>query len=147
MDIPYWTANDYISLAGARTYNDLCRIAVTILKRMPKPIAQVCGPISTGGAGSIEGNLKRFADEISKLKSHDIQVFDQIPFEGPMQNIKRKRQTTGYDMDLLRQFYLPIFESRYITRFYFLSGWETSTGARWEHRQAKRLNIDTIYLE
>lgn len=59
----HWTDSERELLETARlrgTFADLAAIALTILPRLPKPVGQVCGPISTGGLGSIEANLVRF---------------------------------------------------------------------------------------
>jgi len=73
-------------------------------------------------------------------------VFDQMPFEVPMQRIKARYPSGALNMDLLLDFYLPIFERGFIETLYFLPDWETSFGARWEHEQAQRLNMKIIYL-
>lgn len=47
---------------------------------------------------------------------------------------------------LLETFYTLILESRYIKLLCFLPEWSTSVGARWEHDQAQKLEIPTLYL-
>ncbi len=128
------------------TYKDLFGVAEGVLGKMPPPVGQVCGPISTGGAGSVEKNLKRFAEAIADLRKKGIEIFDQIPFEAPMRRIMSSRELAGYDHALLNDFYLPIFESRLVHKFYFLPDWKSSFGARWEHEQGLRLGIDIEYL-
>ena len=143
--LKYWTNQDRRSLNKAKTYKDLANIALRILKRMPKPIGQVCGPISTGGYGNIKDNMAAFACAIRKLKSDSLIIFNQLPFETPMhQMVKESRKK--YDTLLLTEFYLVIFRSRLVKTFYFLPNWKTSFGARWEHQQARRLKIKVIYL-
>ena len=85
----YWTPEDFLKLEKAETYTDLHAIAEVIISRMPKPFGQVCGPIATGGLGSIEANLHAFNETIKKLQSEGYVVFDQIPFEEPMQKINK----------------------------------------------------------
>ena len=143
----YWTEEDHKALREATTYKQLLEVALCVLARMPEPRAQVCGPISTGGAGSVEENLKRFDQVIEKLQKENIEVFDQIPFEIPMQKIKTLNKVEGYDNNLLNDFYLPIFESGLVYKFYFLPDWESSTGATWEHEQARRLGLEIEYME
>ena len=84
----YWTKEDCKMLDNAVSYKQLLKIALRVLARMPRSCAQVCGPISTGGAGSVEKNLKRFDEVIEKLQKDGIDVFNQVPFEIPMQKIK-----------------------------------------------------------
>ncbi len=147
MTLQYWREEDYEQVENATTYNELRDVAFRVLARAPKPCAEVCGPITTGGLGSIEKNLKRFNEEIRKLQKTGVEVFDQMPFEESMQRIKKLHETKGYLTNLLYEFYLPIFESGLIRTLYFLPDWKTSSGARWEHEQALRLGIEIVYLE
>lgn len=133
-------------LDKASSHKDLFKIAEKILKCMPSPIGQVCGPISTGGAGSIEENLKRFEVAIARLQNTGLNIFDQMPFEKPMHRIISQKIDGKYDKSILDDFYLPIFESGMVKKLYFLPDWESSTGAKWEHEQAKRLGIEIEYL-
>lgn len=138
---------DFTRMDSSVTYRDLYVIAVTVLERMPRPRAQICGPISTGGAGSVEENLYRFEVAIEKLLKEKIVVFDQLPFEMPIRKIRQLKNKKGYDTDLLEDFYLPIFESKLVDTLYFLPDWRSSTGAMWEHEQARRLGFDVVYLD
>lgn len=145
----YWTDAQHVQLTTATTYHELFMVAREVLKVLPKPIGQVCGPISTGGAGSIEKNIYRLNEAIAELQKKGVMVFDQTPFEDPMQRIKalRERELNGeYDTAILTDFYLPIFEGKYIHRCYFLPDWESSFGAQWEHEQAQRCEISITYL-
>lgn len=148
MSLKYWTQKHHESLEGATTYKELFVVAESVLREMPPPVGQVCGPISTGGAGSVEENLKRFERAILDLQESGIEIFDQVPFEIPMQRIKKSREGSylDYDDSLLHDFYLPIFESGLVHTLYFLSDWESSTGARWEHEQAQRLGLVVEYI-
>lgn len=141
----YWTAEDWRSLQEAQTYGDLLKIAFVVAKRMPQPLGQVCGPISTGGRGSIAENMRAINESIEKLNNDGIHIFDQIPFEDPMRRI-RTSLVNRYPAQLLEEFYLALFESGLIKTLYFLPGWKSSMGATWEHEQAKRLGINIIYL-
>ncbi len=143
----YWTKEDYKELEKAVTYKQLFDIALRIIKRMPNPRTQVCGPISTGGVGNFEGNMKRIDSVINKLQEDGINVFDQTPFEVPMQRIKELNPVEGYDYGLLDDFYLPIFESGLISKLYFLPDWESSTGSKWEHEQGVRFGIEIEYMK
>ncbi len=146
MNYKYWEPGDYILLENARNYYDLQKIAMSVIERMPQPVIQVCGPISTGGLGSVEKNLELFEVTIENLSKEGVKIFNQIPFEVPIQNIRSNTEQAGYDMDLLNQFYLPLFESGHISEFYFLPDWQTSFGSKWEHEQAERLGIKILYL-
>ncbi len=143
--IKYWTEEDFKNLEQAKNFEDLYKIAHTVLDRMPMGIGQVCGPIATGGLGSVELNLKIFDETIRKLQSQGKIIFDQIPFEWPMQELK-KTVTDGVN-SILEDFYLPIFKSGKVKTLYFIKGWESSRGSNWEHEQAKSLGLDIVYLD
>ena len=140
----YWTEENYKDLQKAKNFKDLYKIAHQVLDRMPEDIGQVCGPIATGGLGSVEANLKKFDETVRILQEEGKIIFDQIPFEWPMQELK-KTVTEGVK-SILEDFYLPIFKSGKITTLYFIKGWETSKGANWEHDQAKQLVLEIVYL-
>ncbi len=143
----YYTRKQIDSINVSESYKELLNVALNVLKSMPKPIVQVCGPISTGGLGSIEKNLEVLGRTIRKLESGDHHVFGQVPFEDKMQELKKEYVDDGKASDaLLEEFYLPIFEAGFITEFYFINGWESSYGARWEREMAKKFNIKIIDL-
>ena len=150
MKSKYWKEEDLIDVEKATKYKDLSVVALRVLSRMPQPTVEVCGPISSGGAGSIEKNLERFDLAIKSLQKKGIKVFNLMPFETSMhaiRDIRRKdKKFVDYDYALLEDFYLSVFESGYIKKFYMLPDWQSSTGATWEHEQAKRLGIETVYL-
>ena len=85
---------------------------------------------------------------MAKLINQGINIFDQAPFEEPMQRIKAEsgKSVRESNQELLDKFYLLLFQSGLITTFYFLPGWESSFGASWERRQAKELGIEIIDL-
>lgn len=141
----HWNENHLKSLNEIKTLDEMVQVAFGVLKGIPKPVVQVCGPISVGGSGSIGKNLVAFSKAIEWLSSQGHNVFDQMPFEKPMHRLV-KNNSSGYPTALLDEFYLPIFESGSIKTLAFLPDWQSSTGARWEHEQAKRLNIDILYL-
>ena len=147
----YWTDEDRINVKKSKNFKELVKIALIILKRMHQPVGQVCGPISSGGYDSIKKNLKLFYKTIKDL-SKDRHIFNQVPFESPMQRIKkrmRKRQRYSHKRigaQLLREFYLPVFKSGYVKTLFFMPNWKTSKGAKWEHQQARRLGIRIVYL-
>lgn len=128
------------------TYAQMKAFALEMLGRLPSPVVQVCGPLTTGGRGSFEANIAMFHEGVQLLAQQGKTIFDQRPFEIPMQKLKTIRQDPGYAYELLDEFYLPVFESGLVHELHFLPGWESSTGARWEHEQAQRLGIAIFYL-
>ena len=143
----YWIKEDWENLEKVESTGDLYVIAQNIISKMPKPFVQVCGPIATGGLGSIEANLNTFNETIKKLQNEGIVIFDQMPFEEPMQKLKARLYSKGeYMNSILTDFYYPIFESGQVSAFYFMPGWQTSFGAKCEHEKVKELGIKIVYL-
>jgi len=149
VSLRYWNRERLQSVFSADSYKEMANLALNFLRDMPKPIGQVCGPITTGGLGSIELNLDVFNRTIRKLMEWGEVIFNQMPFEYPMQNLRMRSKLPGEETDalLLNEFYLPIFNSGLVKRLYFIRGWESSFGARWEHQKAKELGINRLYLE
>ncbi len=143
----YWTEKDLIELEQTEDMPQMLAIGLRVLKRMPQPVGQVCGPISTGGRGSILANLIAFNEAIVFLQAEGKHVFDQMPFEQPMGRVKAQVPDGEYATMLLTDFYQPLFETGLIKIFYFLPDWESSVGACWEHNQALKLGIEIVYLK
>ena len=149
----YWTPKDVQELKKVKTYKEMVTIALRILEKMPGPIMQICGPITTGGKGSIKENIKEFNKAIFFFYKQGENIFDQIPFQEAM--IRLSQEVNNYDTRILTDFYLPLFESGKVTTFKFLPGWKSSKGARWERRTIQRLRSEKsfpgkykiIYLE
>lgn len=144
----YWTPNDFLEVEESEKFPRLAEIAHRVISRIPAPIVQVCGPITSGGHGSVEANLLAFEEAIDTLEEKGFNVFDQMPLESAMSRIQEKNYTDPNQArnDILNQVYLPIFESGRIKMLIMLPGWESSIGARWEHEQGKRLGILTLYF-
>ncbi len=139
----YWTSEDFIELEKADTVASMYAIARRVIDRMPKPVVEVCGPIASGGLGSLEANLGLFNKTIKELQAKGLHVFDQMPFEMPMQALKKK---LAHPSEILDGFYLPLFESKDISALYFMPNWQSSFGSNWEHDLAQKLGIEIIYL-
>ena len=143
----YWEEEDLEDLKKVVSLSELYSISTRVIKRIPKPVSMVCGPITTGGLGNMESNLKRLNVEILKLQNEGHNVWDQAILEDATQILTEKNSKDKYYQDVLTDIYLPIFESGYIDEFYFLPDWQSSSGAKWEHEEAKRLGIKINYLD
>ncbi|MBI2633598.1 MAG: DUF4406 domain-containing protein [Parcubacteria group bacterium] len=141
----YITKYDEMALRQAETFEDLAKIAIRLLMKMPQPIGIVSGPISTGGAGSKESNLEAMENTIQHLSHAGMKIFSQMPFEDHMARIMKTPYYKGGN-HLLETFYGAIFASGYISIIYFMPTWRTSVGSTWEHDLAVRLGIDIVYL-
>lgn len=142
----YWTEEEIQLSEKASEYHHLFPIVHRVLLRMDSPRVQMCGPITTGGAGSIEANLTRFEKAHKFLEGLGKQVFSQLPIEDAIQKIIAVKNPDTYPQELLDELYLPIFESGLIDEMHFLPDWETSTGSCWEHTQGTRLGINIFYI-
>lgn len=142
----YTTEQDLKEIEKAKTFEELLTVALRIADRLGYPVGMVCGPITSGGIGSQQENVAKIARAIQVLRQEAGEIiFNQLVFEEAMMRIKE----TPYYRDashLLETFYRPIFERRKIQTFYFVTGWQSSFGASWEHAEAVRLGINIVYL-
>ncbi len=141
--IHFWHEQDKKELKVAKSFAQLLPIAIRIIKRMSQPVAMVSGPISTGGLGSVEKNMKFFTLATAVLYKSGVNVFDQTPFDWAMERIKKNTwHKKEYCIPLLEDFYLPLFKNKIIQEVYFLPDWQSSFGAKWEHQQCEKFNIE-----
>lgn len=139
------TDEDRKEVEKAVTFEELRAVAARILQRMPQPVGMVCGPITTGGTGSVQKNLTILRRAIQALEKEGQHIFDQTFFETPMFRIKETPYCRG-DLHLLETFYLPLFEAGLIKALHFLPAWSSSDGATWEHGAGFRLGLEIKYL-
>ena len=133
------------------TFRDLSRLAISIIDRIPGDIEMVSGPISTGGVGSVEGNRRVFERVVEILvREKKIKIFSQMPFEDKMVEFylvwHKEHPDEDYCMPILDDFYERVFSTGRIAALNFIYGWEFSFGARWEHDNCDRWNIEKRYL-
>jgi hypothetical protein len=146
MDEYYWKPEDFEDVKSANSLADILGISLRILGRMPNPVVMVAGPISTGGRGSIQENLKVLEAEIKKVRASGKTVFNQLPFEGKFSELALKSGMI-YFSPVLEEVYRPIFNSGRLSKIYFIKNWETSTGAKWEYDMAGKLGIERVLLD
>ncbi len=117
------------------TLTDLLGEAITDIRALQGPVVQVCGPITTGGHGSVAANIAALRTAIEYLQAHNIAVFDQTKYEEPFKRILDNSRS--YDERVLHEFYEPLFVNGHINELVFLPRWQSSFGARWEHERGK----------
>lgn len=140
----YWES--YIDkINQLQSFADMVALATEVLDSLPGDIAMVSGPISTGGLGSREANLKNLDETVQRLLQEGHTIFDQTPLDGKMNDFV-SHIINGYPMPILEEFYLPIFQSGKIKKLFFIKGYESSFGASWEHDRGNELGIKIIYL-
>ena len=144
--LAYFEAADHAELASAGTFEELRDIGFRVLARMPDDVWMVCGPITSGGLGSLEKNVDRFNSAIDLLSAQGRNVFTQMPFEGPMQRLRVGMSAFESGALILNTFYLPIFRSAKVTTLCFIHDWQTSMGAQWEHERAIELGLKRKYF-
>ena len=135
----------------ADSFSALSLLALAELRQKGLSFAIVCGPITTGGRDSVEENVRAIRLVIDHLTKYwEEQIFDQLPYEATLWTLKDEWEAqechTGYCTPLLKEFYLPVYQSGLIHRAYFLPGWDSSIGARWEREQLTQLKIPIIDL-
>ncbi len=138
--------------AQARTFTELAAIAVHELHQFPGSMHIVCGPITTGGLGSFEANFLRFNEVINDLLAKGYPVFSQIPYEDAIIRLRDEwvaadpRRAGTYCMPILLEFYASLFDSNKIGHAWFIRGWESSHGARWERERLSTIGVKIIDL-
>ncbi len=141
----YWTENLAQELSQVASVEEMRDFALKLLNMIDGDIGMVTGPIGSGGLGSREKNLERFQKVIDERYEEGNAMFDQMPFQ---EKIKYFYDQSGGDkMVILEGFYLPLFKTGKIKKFYFIPDWQSSIGATWEHDRAKELGIEIIYLD
>lgn len=143
----YWTLERLERLERVHSFEEAAELALEIIREMPAPRCQVCGPISTGGLGSIAANSVAFRFAVDLLRAQGENPFDQMPFEGVFVRLVKEWQAaggTGYCMPILEVFYRRIFESGLIGKMIFLPGWESSYGAKWERDHGLKAGLEIV---
>ena len=139
------TKGEREALEAARSYEEAAIVAIEHLGRLCReygPLVQICGPISTGGLGDRERNLKRLSKYVDACHMQGFGVFNQLHFEGIVKRFSPDHGPQSYDPTILPNFYEPVLRQGFITRLYFLPDWETSEGAKYERRLGERFKIE-----
>ncbi|MDE2010855.1 MAG: hypothetical protein KGI61_01550 [Patescibacteria group bacterium] len=141
-----WTESDMNAVNSAESFEQLGEIAVHLLWRFPPYLHMSSGPMTTGGVGSLEGNLLVHKAIIELLYDEiGLQMWSQLPFEDRMAVLSREWHRNHpqemYCMPLLEGFYTRVFSTRRIVSLQMIYGWQTSRGATWEADQCRKLGI------
>ena len=117
-------------------------IAIKVLRRMPRPAAMVCGPLTTGN-GRYARNLIRLRFAIAKLRKQGTPVFDSSIFEESIRQFAKGETPQDRSRYAFQNFYGLILKTGRVRKLYFLPGWETSVGAVWMRRCARKIGLAT----
>lgn len=141
----FWTDAENRALESVTSFEEMVPVAVGILERMAATnthIIQICGPMSTGGRGSLVANMAFFKKALAVAVQNGACVFDQTPFEGAIVRLGNVTDNPKeYCMDILHVFYRGVFMSGLLNELMFLPDWETSVGARWEYSEGSLLRL------
>lgn len=121
----------------AESFDALAKMAVANLKDM-QHLGMVCGPITTGGTGNQIHNFEIFNAAVLGLQGREKKIFNQVPYEFGLRRLAHKWEAegnTGYCTPILTVFYARVFESGAIDEGWFIPGWRSSFGARWEREK------------
>ena len=136
----HWTKEELSALKEASTFEDLVPIGVNVLLRMREEgehIVQICGPMTTGGRGSLEANMEFFKKAQAVARRNGMHVFDQTPFEEAMLHLSQGHLARRvYPEPILHVVYRGFFASGLIRELPFLPDWQSSVGATWERQEA-----------
>ncbi len=129
--ISYYTPEDIVGISEARTVEDLTRIALVVLSRMPKPVYWVAGPITSGQRTARE-NRKRLRDTILCLKIKGITTLNYLPLQKQATKILRREFEDVKLQEKLRdKLYAPIFRSGKIDGLCVMPQSEKSLNVQW----------------
>lgn len=146
----FWHKDHFEALKQAKTPKHLLPIALGVAERRPRGVQMIAGAITTGGIGTIEGNLTIFERMIEyHVTEKKENTFSQLPFEDVLRDYMArwtKHGNGGYCDPIIDDLYLPFLRSGLIVRVCFIYGWRTSIGARREHEICKERGIEIIYL-
>ena len=157
----YWTLQDFIELEQLEKLDNpklilqkALIVAKRVLRRSPKNLGVVCGPISTG-TKSVKENLRIFNRTMYKI-SQTMNVFNQLPFESLFARVHELLKKPEYvhlmvegssSLFFMRNFYDAVFAVNKNWKPHFIHGWKHSTGAKDEHRIFTLLNSPIVYLK
>jgi len=148
----YWTPELLAELKAVEgDLPAMARIGIKIINSMPPDLHLVSGPITTGGVGTVEGNLLVFGRMIEYLaNTAKLNVFSQRPFHEGLVAFHMEWAKTAkpgdYCWPILLDFYAPLFATKRFKAFHFLHDYASSVGARWEYDQATQYGYDHIML-
>ncbi len=142
----YWTEFEIVALRGVNDFHRMADVGLLLLERMQRaddrPIVQICGPMSTGGKGSLAANMAFFKKTVRVAIEQGAHVFDQTPFEESIVRLAVEHDARReYCKDILHIFYKRLFQSGRMEGLLFLPDWQSSVGAQWEHEEAQRIGL------
>ena len=100
----------------------------------------------------MEVNFTIFSGAINALQQQGRPIFSQIPYEERIFFFRKRWQESDpahagqYYMPILLEFYHPIIQTGLIRKGWFIPGWESSFGARWERERLVEMKAEICDL-
>lgn len=142
---PHWEDHHIEKAKSANDFAFLGELICDVAQKMPKPLFMLSGPMTTGGMGSYSKNILLFQHAIDEASKEGVSVFNQTMLEEHLQRLVRNWLTRNPDAQYCNHVLTDVYEilltSGHIQGLYFIPGWETSRGAKWEREAAERLNL------
>jgi hypothetical protein len=144
----HWCDKDHELLSACDTFEKLAEKGIQLLYRVYEgakrgTVAFIAGPMTTGGIGGFKQNLQLHEHTIAVAREQRLTVFNQIPFQNHMirigklgSKLKFEVTDTDYPLAIITDFYYPLFESKLISDFLLLPGYQSSRGAMLELHKA-----------
>ncbi len=136
----------------ADSFAELVAIAINELHKFPTGCELVCGPITTGGRGSVAENIAVFNATIQALQAQGRPIFSQLPYEERIFFFRKRwldadpLRKGQYYMPILEDFYHPLIKTGHIKKGWFIPGWESSLGATWERQHLTETAVEVCDL-
>lgn len=103
--------------------------------------------MTTGGLGTLEANVEFMQAATRSLIDRGHELFDILVFHDAIMRLLAMRDDSSYPYDLMKIFFRGMFTSGHIHAVYFLPGWESSVGSRWERDCVTQLGLPIVDLQ
>lgn len=142
---PHWEEHHIEKAKTTREFKRIGELVCEVAEKMPKPLFMISGPMTTGGLGHYSKNIVLFQHAIEEALKEGVYVFNQTMLEEHLQRLVREwlacNPDSGYCNHVLTDIYDVLLASGHLQGVYFLPGWETSRGARWERETAEKHSL------
>lgn len=151
--LDHWTEEDHAEQDRCESMHHLAELGIKLAKRLKEQspdgsVILLSGPMTTGGLGSFDRNIKLFECAIIVAREKGLTVYNQLPFQKGMirilglnRNPSFKAEAAGYPMSILTDFYGPLLDSKLVSDLFQLRDHASSFGARWEEARARLVEM------
>lgn len=142
----FWNAALKRQLEVVQNFAELACVFVDVTGHLPGKACMASGAISTGGFGTKRKNMRVFERGVEVLEElSGLTILSQMPLEQKMGELARswfkRNPTATYCEPILEIVYGTVMATHKIEAFYFMPGWRSSRGARWERRECPKWGI------